>query len=380
MTQEFEFTEELLELRAMVREFCTEVSSEEIVRGTMETETGWDPALWRRLGSELGVLGLAVPDEFGGDGVGLVAQAIVVEELGAALVCGPVLGTLALAMPALCAISDNEAKRDLLPGLCSGERTATLIAPIGNGAFEEHQVALTAAQHGADWQLSGTVAQVPDGSCADTLLAVAKGPDGLGLFAVDGAAAGLTRTELTTLDLTRRQAAVAFAGTPARLIASGAEVHDAVAHAATVGAILLSVEMVGGSQTMLDRTVAHVSTRIQFGQPVGAYQAVKHRCANMLISLEQARSAAYHGAWAIQDGVDDARLAAGLAKAVASEAYLWVSTSAIQMHGGLGFTWEGSPQLYFKRATTDALTLGTATQHFDRVARFALDDAPLLLG
>lgn len=378
MTQEFEFDDELMELRAMVREFCREVSPESVVRATMETETGWDPALWRRLGSELGVLGLAVPEECGGDGVGLVAQAIVVEELGAALVCGPVLGTLALAMPALSAISDADAQRDLLPGLCSGERTATLAAPITTGTFDEHGITVTALETEAGWRLSGSIAQVPDAVDADILLIVARSTAGVSLFAVDGDAPGLRTTPLTTLDLTRQQAAVELTETPARLLANGAEAHDIIEHTAMVAAVLLAAEQVGGSQAMLDATVAHVSTRIQFGQPVGAYQAVKHRCANMLIALEQARSAAYHGAWALQDGLDDSRLAASLAKGVASEAYAWISTSAIQMHGGLGFTWEGAPQLYFKRATTDALTLGTTTQHFDRVARYALDDASLL--
>lgn len=372
-TPEFEFSDELIELRAMVREFCAEVSPESVVRETMETETGHDPALWRRLGTELGVLGLAVPEAYGGDDVGLVAQAIVVDELGAALVCGPVLGTLGLAMPALVAISDESAKTELLPPLCSGEKVATLIAPLTDGTLDQAAIAVSASEGGAGWTLSGSVAQVPDGGSADLLLVLATTDSGPALFAVETTAPGVDRTSLSTLDMTRRQAAVAFADAPARLLATGAEAVAATTRAAQVASVLLAVEQVGGSQRMLDVTVAHVSTRKQFGQPVGAYQAVKHRCANMLVQVETARSAAYHGAWALMDGTDDPELAASLAKAVASEAYSFVSTSAIQMHGGLGFTWEGSPQLYFKRATTDALTLGTAAQHFDRVAAQVLD-------
>jgi alkylation response protein AidB-like acyl-CoA dehydrogenase len=372
-TPEFEFSDELVELRSMVREFCAEFSPESVVRETMETETGHDPALWSRLGTELGVLGLAVPESYGGDDVGLVAQAIVVEELGAALVCGPVLGTLALAMPALVAIGDEDAKSELLPPLCSGERVATLVAPLADGTLDRSAITVSAAGAGADWTLSGAVAQVPDGGTADLLLVVATADAGPALFAVEAGAPGLDRTPLSTLDMTRRQASVAFASTPARLLATGDEAVAAVTRAAQVASVLLAVEQVGGSQRMLDVTVAHVSTRKQFGQPVGAYQAVKHRCANMLVQVETARSAAYHGAWALMDGTDDPELAASLAKALASEAYSFVSTSAIQMHGGLGFTWEGSPQLYFKRATTDALTLGTAAQHLDRVARLTLD-------
>lgn len=372
-TPEFEFNDELVELRFMVREFCAEFSPESVVRQTMETETGHDPALWRRLGTELGVLGLAVPEQYGGDDVGLVAQAVVIEELGAALVCGPVLGTLALAMPALVAIGDEEAKAELLPPLCSGEKVATLVAPLDEGTLDETAIAVEAAGDGTSWTLNGDVAQVPDGSTADLLVVIATTASGPALFAVDADAPGLTRVALSTLDMTRRQASVTFAGTPARLLASGAEAIEAVARAAQVASVLLAVEQVGGSQRMLDVTVAHVSTRKQFGQPVGAYQAVKHRCANMLVQVETARSAAYHGVWALMDGTDDPELAASLAQALASEAYSFVSMSAIQMHGGLGFTWEGTPQLYFKRATTDALTLGTATQHFDRVAARVLD-------
>ena len=373
MTQEFEFTDEVVELRSMVRDFCQEHSPESVVRMTMESDTGHDPALWRRLGTELGVLGLAVPEAYGGDDVGLVAQAVVVDELGAALVCGPVLGTLALAMPALCAISDDAARRELLPALCSGERVATLAAPLSEGSLDAAAVAVEATSDGVAWTLSGAVALVPDGAPADRVLVVATTGDSHALFAVDSAAAGLTRTPLTTLDLTRRQARLAFDETPARLLATGEEALAACERAAQVATVLLSVEQVGGSQRMLDVTVAHVSTRKQFGQPVGAFQAVKHRCANMLIAVETARSAAYHAAWALQDGTDDPRLAASLAKAVASETYSSVTAAAIQLHGGLGFTWEASPHLYFKRATTDALTLGTATQHLDRVAELVLD-------
>ncbi|MEX5635880.1 acyl-CoA dehydrogenase family protein [Parafrankia sp. FMc2] len=379
MTREFEFDDEITELRGMVRAFCAEFSPESVVRTTMESELGHDPELWRRLGGELGVLGLAVSEEYGGEGVGLVAQAVVIDELGAALVCGPVLGTLALAMPALATLTDEDAKRELLPPLCSGEKVATLVAPLSDGGLEGAAITIQAERDGERWLLSGEVAQVPDGASADTLLVVATvGPSagpgpGLALFAVPGDAAGLTRTPLTTLDLTRRQAAVTFDAMPARLLASGPEVVTACERAAQVAAVLLATESVSGAQRILDITVAHVSTRLQFGQPIGAFQAVKHRCANMLIAVETARSAAYHGAWALQDGTDDPQLAASLAKAVASEAYHAVSTGAIQMHGGLGFTWEGVPHLYFKRASTDGLTLGTATQHLERVAALTLD-------
>ncbi|WP_067672970.1 acyl-CoA dehydrogenase family protein [Nocardia miyunensis] len=372
MPQEFEFTDDLLELRSMMRDFCDATSPEPVVRETMLSDSGFDPALWRRLGSEIGVLGLAVPEEYGGGGAGLVYQAIVLEELGASLFCGPVLG-LCLAVPALTALSDEEIKTGYLPEILAGERIATLAAPIRNGVFDSDAVTVSAERAQDGWVLDGTAAFVPDGASADLILVAATVADQVALFAVEADAAGLTRTALSTMDLTRRQADLALKNCPARQIADPAEAPGVIERATLVGATLLAAEQVGVARQMLDTTVAHVSGRLQFGQPIGAFQAVKHRCANMLIAVEQARSAAYHAAWALDDASDHPRLAVSLARAVASESSTWISTSAIQMHGGLGFTWEGTPHLYFKRATTDALVLGTPEQHVDEVARAVLD-------
>ncbi|MDQ7909360.1 acyl-CoA dehydrogenase family protein [Phytohabitans sp. ZYX-F-186] len=377
---EFEFTEDLDDLRAMVRKFCAEFSPEPVVRATMETEAGYDAELWRRLGTELGVLGLAVDEEFGGAGAGLVAQAVAVEEMGAALVCGPVVGTLALAIPLLSAAGDDATRRAYLPDLVDGGRTATVAAPLTGGTFDAAAVTVAAKAEGDGWKaegdgwvVSGRVEFVPDGAAADLLLVAARTDHGVALFAVDAAADGVRREPLATLDLTRRQAVVEFSGAPARLIAGEKRALAALAHAARVGAVLLAAEQVGGGRAMLDRTVEHVTGRYQFGRPLGSFQAVKHRCADMLVAVEQARSAAYHGAWALQDGTDDPQLAASIAKAVASEAYTRVAAAAIQLHGGIGFTWEHPAHLYFKRATADSLTLGTVAQHVDLVAGIALD-------
>ncbi|WP_216894212.1 acyl-CoA dehydrogenase family protein [Nocardia alni] len=373
MPQEFEFTDDLLELRSMMRDFCATTSPEPVVRETMLSDSGFDPALWRRLGSELDVLGLAVPEEYGGAGAGLVYQAIVLEELGASLLCGPVLGCLCLAVPALAALSDKEVKARYLPEILAGERIATLAAPIRDGSLGIDGITVAARQDRDEWILDGTASFVPDGASADLILVAATVANQVALFAVDADAAGLTRTALSTMDLTRRQADLALRNTPARQIAGPDEATEVIERAALVGAALLAAEQVGVARQMLDATVAHVSGRLQFGQPIGAFQAVKHRCANMLVALEQARSAAYHAAWALEDASDNPRLAVSMARGVASESSTWISTSAIQMHGGLGFTWEGTPQLYFKRATTDALVLGTPEQHIDNVAHAVLD-------
>ncbi|MFE5699373.1 acyl-CoA dehydrogenase family protein, partial [Rhodococcus koreensis] len=184
MTQEFEFSDELVELRTMVRDFCREFSPEAVVREAMDSDTGHDPALWRRFGSELGVLGLAVPEAYGGDDAGLVAQAIAVEEMGAALVCGPVLGTVALAIPALAALTDDDAKRELLPELCSGAKLATLVAPLSDGTLDVDAVTVTAMTTDGAWRLGGEVTQAPDAGAADLLLVVATTDEGPALFAV----------------------------------------------------------------------------------------------------------------------------------------------------------------------------------------------------
>lgn len=373
MTQEFEFTDDFLELKAMLAQFCDEVSPEHVVREAMVSSDECDKALWRRLGSELGVLGLSVPEQYGGDGAGLVFTAGVVEELGAALFNGPVLGTVCMAIPALCALTDADKAKHYLAELISGERVATVALPAPHGTFDPNAITVRAHATNDSWMLNGTVTHVPDGSAADTIVVAAATDNGVALFAVDGHADELSRQQLSTLDLTRRQANITFEHCPADLLADEFTAPDVCAHTLRTACVLLAAEQVGGAQRMLDAAVAHVSSRLQFGQPVGAFQAVKHRCANMLVALEQARSAAYHAAWALQDATDDPGLAASLARVVASETYLWVSTSAIQLHGGLGFTWEGLPHLYFKRATTDSLMFGGAGDHVELVGAAVLD-------
>ncbi len=374
--REFDFTEELGELRTLVRQFCEEQSPEDVVRTTMDSEAGFDPALWRRLGTDLGVLGLHVPEAYGGGDAGLVAQAVVVEELGAALVCGPVLGTLALAVPVLCALSREDVKETHLPGLVSGDRVGTIAGPLLQGTFDAAGVTVTAVEADGGWRLNGAVGHVPDGAAADLVLVPARTPAGTALFLVEGAPAQLRRTPLTTLDQTRRQAELELVDCPAVQIADETETAQVCEQAARVAAVLLAAEQVGGAQVMLGRTVEHASGRYQFGVPIGSFQAVKHRCADMLVAVEQARSAAYHGAWSLQDGTDDPALAASMAKAVASDSYVKVAAAAIQLHGGTGFSWEYPAHLYFKRAATDAVVLGSTEQHIDRIAALVLDAAP----
>ncbi len=357
---EYAFTEEQQALRAAVRKFCADNFNEDIVRRLMESEPRYDRAVWRRLGSELGVLGMAVPESDGGVGGSLVDQAVAVEEFGATLACGPLFGTVYLAIPALVACPAGDARDELLAALVDGERTA---------AFEPEPVSAAAGT------LTGTAARVVDADAADVLLIAATGSDGVGLYAVDLTGPGVQRTPLVTMDLTRPQARIALDGAPATLLAGPDEAERVITHALQVGAALLAVEQVGAAQHLLDLSVEYAKSRLQFGRQIGSFQAIKHKLADMMVDAEHARSTAYHAVWALADASDDPALAASIAQATCSQAFSRIAADAIQVHGGIGFTWEHQAHLYFKRAATDAALLGSAEQHRDRVAEMVLDNA-----
>ena len=368
---EYVFTDEQGQLRDAVRKFSAEHFAEEAIRRLMESDPPFDPKVWGRLGGELGVLGLSVPEADGGVGGTLVDQAVAVEELGAQLACGPLFGTVYLSIPALVAAPKGAVRDELLGELVEGRRTAALALADAAGVFDPDAVTVTTDGE----TLSGIVTQVVDGGVADVLLVAARSGDGVGLFAVDTTSDGVERTALATLDLTRSEANVTFTDTPARVVASPEETARVLDHALQVGAALLAVEQVGAAQHLLDLSVEYAKSRWQFGRPIGSFQAVKHRLANLLVDVEHARSAAYHAIWALTDGSDDPALSTSIAQAVCSAALTHVANDTIQVHGGIGFTWEHQAQLYYKRAATDAVLLGSAEQHRDRVAAMVLDNA-----
>lgn len=365
---EFAVTAEQQDLRVGVRRFLAQHCDEATVRGLMDTDAGHDPVTWARLGGELGVLGLAVPEELGGAGGGLVDQAVVAEECGAALLPGPLLGTVGLAVPVLVSLG----AADLLGPLLEGTRTAALAVPERGGRFVPEAVSVNES----DGRLRGELTQVVDGG-ADVLVVAARssgsgaGIGGLGLYTVQGG----DRRVLSTLDQTRRQVAVTLSDEPGRLLATGVDAERALVGALRVGAALLAAEQVGGAQRLLDLTVAYAGQRLQFGRPIGSFQAVKHRCADMLVLVEHARSTAYHAAWALQEGSSDGEQAVSVAQATCSEAYRRVALDAVQLLGGIGFTWEHPAHLYLKRAVTDAELLGSAAEHREHVAALVLDAA-----
>lgn len=368
---EFTFNEEQQQLRTAVRKFCADNFDEQTVRRLMESEVPFDAKVWHRLGSELGVLGLSVPEADGGVGGSLVDQAVAVEVFGATLACGPLYGTVFLAIPALVACPAGPARDELLAELVEGTKTAAVAVADKAGAFDPSAVTVSAK----DGALTGTVRRVVDAGAADEILVAATDSAGASLYAVDAAASGVARTPLVTMDLTRPQADVEFADAPARLLAGPQEAERVITHALQVGSALLAVEQVGAAQHLLDLSVEYAKSRLQFGRQIGSFQAIKHKLADMLVDLEHARSTAYHAVWAISDASDDPALAASIAQATASAAFSRIAADTIQVHGGIGFTWEHQAHLYFKRAATDAALLGTAEEHRSRVADMVLDTA-----
>lgn len=380
---EFQFTEEQRQLRTAVRKFCAENFDEQTVRRLMESQVRFDPRIWRRLGAELGVLGLEVPESLGGAGGSLVDQAVAVEELGAVLACGPLFGTVYLAIPALIACPAGAVRDAMLSGLVDGTRTAAFAVPDKGGDFDPGAVTVTAGVGNVceTYTLTGTVHRVVDGDAADDLLVAAKSPDGTGdlaLYAVDATTAGVQQVSLGTLDLTRPQATIRLDDSPATRLAGPDEAQRAITRALEVGSALLAVEQVGAGQHLLDLTVDYAKSRLQFGRQIGSFQAVKHRLADMLVEQEHARSAAYHAIWTLANGSGDRterELAVSIAQATCSAALSRIAADTVQVHGGIGFTWEHQAHLYFKRAATDAALLGSSEQHRARVARAVLDTA-----
>jgi alkylation response protein AidB-like acyl-CoA dehydrogenase len=359
------------ELRDSVRRFLAERAPITKVRELMESTQGIDPGVWRQAGDQLGLPGIAVPEEYGGAGFSFAEQAIVLEELGAALFTGPYLASAVLAVTALLASGDEEAGKDLLPGIATGETVATLAFTEDGGSWDPAAIRLTATQKDTGWRLDGHKSFVLDGHTADLILAVAAtGTDGqLSLFAVNaGTTTGLTRHALPTLDQTRKLARLAFNDTPARLVGEPGAARAVLDRTLDVAAIALAAEQLGGAQRALDMAVAYAKVRQQFGRPIGSFQAIKHRCADLLLEVESLRSAVGYAAAAVAAGSTEVPVLASLLQAYASEVYSHVAGENIQIHGGIGFTWEHDAHLYLKRAKASELFLGDASYHRDRLA------------
>jgi alkylation response protein AidB-like acyl-CoA dehydrogenase len=361
------------ELRASVRRFLADRAPLTRVRELMDTEDGLDQGVWEQAGAQLGLQGLAIPESYGGSGFTFAEQAIVLEELGAGLYGGPYLASAVLAANALLASSDEGARSDLLPGIASGETIATLAFTEDDGSWDPAAIRLAAAKDGEAWRLDGHKSFVLDGATAGLILVVAATDAGLSLFAAQADAVpadtgGLTRTTLPTMDQTRKLARLEFAATPARLIGSPGDAAAILDRTLDVAAIALAAEQLGGAQRALDMAVGYAKVREQFGRPIGSFQTIKHRCADLLLEVESLRSAVGYAAAAVAEGSAEIPVLASLAKAYASETFFHVAAENIQIHGGIGFTWEHDAHLYFKRAKSSELFLGDPAYHRERLA------------
>jgi alkylation response protein AidB-like acyl-CoA dehydrogenase len=355
------------QLRATARGFLTRTATEAEARRLMATDAGYDEAFWRRMASQLGWQGLAIPERYGGAGYGWAEMSIVLEEMGRALLCAPFLSSVVLAATALIESGDEDAQARYLPDIVSGDLVATVTISGQDGAPEGADIA--AVRGGDGWVLSGDAPFVLDGHVAGLVLVPARGNGAVSLFAVDAGASGVCRTPLDAMDQTRKLASLSFDGTPARLVGASGDGSRVLSRVLDRAAVALAAEQVGGAARCLDMAVEYAKTRVQFGRPIGSFQAVKHKCADMLVAVETARSALF---LAIRHATTDHAglpVSASTAKALCSEAYLHVATENIHVHGGIGFTWEHAAHLYFRRAKSGEMLLGTPTYHRRRFAR-----------
>jgi alkylation response protein AidB-like acyl-CoA dehydrogenase len=363
----FEFSDEHDELRRTVRDFLEKESDEKSVRELMASERGYDPTTWSRMAEELGLVGLIVSEQHGGAGFGMIELAIVAEEMGRVLLCAPYLSSAVLATSALELAADEAARNEILPKLASGESIGTLAFSESANPWDLSAIAMTAEPDGERFKLSGEKNYVLDGHVANEILVAARVDGALGLFRVAENAAGLRREALPPLDPTRKIATLRFANTPAERIASG-DVSEALEHALIRTIVALTAEQLGGTQRILEVATDYAKTRLQFGRPIGSFQAIKHQCADMLVQVEFARSAVYNAAFADEEDLEATAAAARMAKSYCSEAYLHAACQNIQIHGGMGFTWEHSAHLYYKRAKASELLFGSPSSHREKMA------------
>ncbi len=365
----FAFSDDQEELRAGIRRFLEQKSPEPEVRRLMETTEGYDPAVWSQMSDQLGLQGLAIPEELGGQGFGFVELGIVLEEMGRALLCAPYFSSVVLAANLLLVSGDAEARARHLPGIASGETIATVALTEDAGRWDEAGITLQATRSGDGHALTGAKMFVLDGHVADLLLIPARTEAGTSIFAVEADAAGMTRTPLSTMDMTRKQARIELDGVAGTLVGPDGGGWPILSKTLDLAAVGLANEQVGGAQRVLEMSVQYAKDRIQFGRPIGSFQAIKHKCADMLVEVESAKSAAYYGSWCASEDNDELAGMASLAKAYCSDAYFHATAENIQIHGGIGFTWEHPAHLYFKRAKTSELLLGDPPYHRELLAQ-----------
>jgi alkylation response protein AidB-like acyl-CoA dehydrogenase len=330
------------------------------VRRLMETETAFDAKLWAKLANQ-GYTGIIFPEEFGGVSLGIVELILLMEEAGHALLTGPFFSTVVMAGSLLDSVATREQKMKYLAPICHGEARATVAFFEADGSWDLRDVRLTAA----NGRLQGEKLFVPDAAVADWMVVVAQN----GVFVVDSKVPGVLIKPMLGMDLTRKLYSVRFDNVLGEKLGET----PALARPRGIATVALAAEMVGGMQRTLDLTVEYAKTRKQFGKPIGMFQAVQHQCADMYLETESARSAVYYAAWALQHHAPDAAAAVSIAKLYASDASRTVGNRGIQVHGGMGFTWENDLHLYYRRAKASETAFGDATFHRERLALLTID-------
>ncbi len=374
---QFQFTDEHQQFRESLRRFLKDTSAVTSVRSLMETESGYDQQVWQRLNGELGLQGLIVPEQYGGSGFGMMEMGIAMEEMGRALYCGPFFSSAVMAVIAIDLIASEDQKLRWLPQIASGDMIAALAVTESSNSdlLTSVQTCVAAADDGDEgYRLTGNKRFVVSGCQADLLLVVARLPGtsglaGLSIFAVSADAPGLSRRGLSVMDRTRKQAELQLDQTPAELIGPYGQAGRKLQMVLDLAAVALANEMVGGAEKLLQDTLDYTRLRVQFGRTIGSFQAIKHRCTDLLLAVELAKSAAYFAAESAGRDTSTLAVNASIAKAEASEVYLLAALETIQLHGGIGFTWENDTHLWFKRAKSSEVLLGDPVWHRARLVK-----------
>ncbi|MBK6508705.1 MAG: acyl-CoA/acyl-ACP dehydrogenase [Haliea sp.] len=384
---EFAFTEEQEMIRETAAAFLAEVSGSAAVRRAMALEQGYEPALWDRICGEMYWQAMHVPEAYGGLGLGYVEVVAMMEQMGRYLLCSPFFSTVCLAANALRVAGSEEQQAMWLGQLCEGKLTATLAFNGGSPRWDAQAITATWRRDGERYVLNGEYRYVIDGHTAQLLIVAARaegssGAEGISLFLLPAATAGVTRQWLPTMDQARKQASVQLHDVSLvaeALMGEPGQAGKALATVIDLAAIALAAEQVGGCQQLLDMTVAYTSERVQFNRTIASYQAVKHKAADMMLKTEVARSAIYYAACVAQEALEGGPLAgelgeaASVAKSYCSDAYFAIAGDALQLFGGVGFTWEYDVHLYLKRAKSSEHLLGNGAYHRERLARALLD-------
>ena len=369
--QRFSFTDEQTQFREVLRRFLRDHSDSSAVREQMSSARGYDPVLWRRLADELALTGLVIPERFGGSGFGPVEHGIALEEMGRALLCAPYFASTVLAAQALLNSGDDAACAAYLPAIASGECIATLAFAEHDGRWSVDAVATSATAHDGGARLNGDKSYVLDGCSADLIVVVAReavgnDADGMSLFAVAPDSPGLSARPLETIDLTRKLAHLHFDNVPARRIGRAGMATAGLRATMDYALIAHANEMVGGADALLHAALDYAKLRMQFGRPIGSFQAIKHKLADLLLDVELAKSAAYYAAAALAENDPQTAALASLAQASASDVAIHTAEQCVQIHGGIGFTWDHDTHLWFKRAKSSEVLFGDACEHRER--------------